>query len=149
MSLCGRLLVGQLVEQPVHGQVGIAADGRGEVAVVGLVQGVVAFGFRPVDRLLHAPQDGVVHGRSSGRPATCSSTRLISKRLSRLSHGIPSSRTNEVKSRSLVSGWRRVNAPQEQQFALRQVLGHRFVGRQHELFDDLMAGVVFDDLWRR
>ncbi len=39
-----------------------------------------------------------------------------------------------------------MNAAEEQDVLLRQLLGHGLVGGQHELLDDLVALVVFDHL---
>ena len=67
-----RLLAGrQGVKHAMHGQVRVAANRRGEVAVVLAVESVVPFIGRAIDRLLHAAEHGVVHCMFAGRAGNC------------------------------------------------------------------------------
>ena len=58
----GAAAVGDGIERPMHGEVGIAADGGGEVAVAVARKRVVAVLLRAVGRAGEASQHGVVHG---------------------------------------------------------------------------------------
>ena len=124
-------------------QVGIAADRRGEVAVVLAGQGVVPLGLGGVAW----PVSGCAAARSGRRiPRACRSSRLStrwsSNRLWGWSRTRPRLRTNSANSVELERLGVGMRPPQEADFLLGQAGGDGLVGRQHEFLDDLVALVV-------
>ena len=130
------------LQQPVNGQVGIAADRRGEMAVALAGQRVVLLFFRTVDRPLHRAQHCIVDGAllwAAGYPiqkllqleAAFQALGLEAQIGDELSEGFEFPRCGGL-----------VDAAEEEQSAAVEHLGHRLVGPQHELFDDLMADGV-------
>ncbi len=127
------------IEQPMDRQVGIAADRRGEVAIAFAGQGIMPLFRRTVDRALQAPQHRVVDGVLV-RLARDQAQQLLQLEPAFQAVGRQAQAADEFgQGLQLARVGGLMHAPQEMQIGLGQQLGHGLVGRQHELFDDLMA----------
>ena len=136
------LALEQRDELAVDLQVGIAADRRGEVAIVVAGQGVMPLVLGRVDRLLQAAQQAVVDGVLLG---------LAGRLLEDALELEPALRQVEREAQAagelgelveLVRLGVGVHPAEEAGVMLGQVRRDRLVGRQHELLDDLVALVV-------
>ena len=149
MSLCGFAFGEQRIDQAVDGEVGIAADRRGEVAVALAGQGVVAVFLGAVDGALQAAEHGVVDGVFFGA-AVDRAEELLQFEAAFQAAGLEAEFGDEsgegVQFARVGAG---VHAAQEGGAGFEQRVGDGFVGGEHELFDDLMAFGVFDDVRRR
>ena len=125
-------------------RVGIAADGRREVAIAIAGQGVVALFLGTVNGPLHRPQHGVVHRMLLGKRGHRVEQLLQLEAVVQAAHGQAQLADELVQGAKLVRAGRFVDPPQERQALVAEQFGHRLVGRQHELFDHLVALGVFD-----
>ena len=114
------------------------------VALAG--QGVMALLHRAVDRPLQRAQHGEMHGVLLG-PAYGGGQQLLQLEAALQAAGLVAQFGHELVQRlELLRAGRLVDAAEEVQPAIANRLGHRLVGRQHELLDDLMAFGVLDDV---
>ena len=127
-------------------QVGIAADRRGEMAIALAGQGVMPIFLRTVDGPLQRSQHRIVH-RVLGRLAGDGVQQPLQLEPAFQAVGLQAQAGDEFgQGLQLARVGGLMDAAQKMQIVLVQQLGHRFVGRQHELFDDLMALGVFDQV---
>ena len=139
MSLVGLLAAVETVDQPVDREVGIAADGRREVAVAVAGEGVVAFFLGAVDGPLHRAEHGVVDGVLA-RVALHRVEQLLQLEAVFQVLDFEAELADELGEHlHLARVGAAVDAAEEDQAGVGELLGHRFVRREHELFDDLMA----------
>ena len=130
-------------QQAVDGQVRIAADRGGEVAVAIAGQGVVAL-FLGVDGALQRPQHGEVD-RPVFRPARDGGQQLLQLEAALEVRGGKAKFADELRQGAdfrLAGGW--VDAAEERQPPREEHPRHGLVRREHEFLDDLVALGVLD-----
>ena len=137
------------LDQPVYRQIGIAANRRGEVAIAIAGQRIVAFFLRAVDGPLQRPQHGEVDGVLL-RPAHGRGQQLLQGEAAFETLRLVAQFGHELGQHAqLFRAGRLVNAAEEVQPVVAKRFGHRLVGRQHELLDDLVALGVLDHMGAR
>ena len=137
--LLGLLAAVERVDEPVHREVRVAADGRREVAVAVAGQRVVAFVLRAVDGPLHRAERGVVD-RVLARVALHRVEQLLQLEAVFQVLDLEAQLADELGEQlHLARVGAAVHAAQEEQAGVFQLLGDRLVGGEHELFDDLVA----------
>ena len=137
------------IQQPVDRQVGIAADGRGEMAVALAGQGVVAFFLGAVDRPLQRAEHGEVDGMLLG-PSHGGGQQLLQLEAALQAVGLVAQFGHELLEQlDFRRAGRLVDAAEEVEPAVAERFGHGLVGGQHELLDDLVALGVFDHVGPR
>ena len=140
----GAFAIDQIAHHAVDDQVGVAPNGRSKMAIGLTVQGVMSNFFRAVDRLLHAPQNGVVNGMLFGHFFRCFNDPFHFKTVLKVV-AFDSEAADEIgQIRQFGFGRLRMDSSHQEKFLIDHSLGNRFVGRQHEFFDDLMAFGVLD-----
>src|SRR5437867_1893940 len=128
-------------EDAVHDQVGIAADGRGEVGVAGGGEAEVAECLRRVARLLHGTEEDGVDETLLG-----TSLHLLEDGGERLGRRAPllhpqaePEALEEASQLGLaLRGRRLVHAVEEAELPARELARHGLVGGEHELLDHLV-----------
>ena len=138
----GRLSSQEGRELAVDLEVGIAADRRGEVAIILARQRVMAFGLRRVDRLLEAPEQAEVDGVCLGLVGRLGEDALeLEPALGVLD--LDAEAAGEVgEVLELARLGVGVDPAEEPGLGGGQVRGDGLVGGEHELLDDLVAHVV-------
>ena len=131
-------------------EVRIAANRRREVAVAVAGQGVVAFFLGAVDGPLHRAERGVVDGMFA-RVALHGVEQLLQLEAVFQVLDFVAQLADELGEQllHLPRVGAAMHAAQENPAGVVELLGHRFVRREHELFDDLMAFGVLDRDGRR
>ena len=125
-------------------EVGIAADGRGEVRVVDLGQAVVADVLRRVDGQLHRPQDLDADELFAGEALGLLEDALEVPRadLGRLGQGQPEIQDEVPELFEVGDAGRRVDPVDRRDLLLREPPGHGDVGGDHEFLDEPMGLVA-------
>src|SRR5271165_5772901 len=126
----------------MHLEVWITSDRRSEVAIVVTGQRIVAFMLGRVNRLLQAPQEAEVHRVFLGLTRRLAEDSLKLESALRQLEREPQTAGKLGEAVELERVRVGVNSSQEAGVILGQVRRDRFVGRQHELLDDLVALVV-------
>ncbi len=142
----GAFALNEQREQAVDVEVGVAADGAGEVAVVVGGEGVVADDFGGVLGLLHTAEEGVVNGLFERGAASAVEQRLqLGATLGVLQREAESG--DELAEKLGLAGIGvPVDATEKRDVLAVQGFGDGDVRGKHELFDDLVTGVVGGDM---
>ncbi len=112
----------------------------------------MAFFHGAVDRLLEAAQQGIVDGVSLGLAGRLTQNSLQRESIQFAGHFVAEAVSEVGKGLEFVRFGSRMHPAQEGDRRIcatsspGQMLGHRFVGRQHEFLDDLMAHVVLEEM---
>ena len=123
-------------------EVGIAADRRGEVAIILAGEGVMPFGLGGVDRLLEAPEQAEVDGVGFGLVGGLRQDALEFEPAAGVLDFDPQAVGEVGEVLELAGLGVGVGSAEEADLGVGQVRGDGLVGREHELLDDLMAHVV-------
>ena len=129
----------QFSQDTVDRQVGIAADGRSEVAIAIAGQGIVAFFLRAIGRPHERTQHGEMDRPLLGPTDDCVQELLQLEAAAQVSNLNAEFLDEFAEGLDLGRAGRLVDASQKGELLGVNRLGDGLVGRQHEFLDDLMA----------
>lgn len=131
-------------ERPMHGEVGVAADGAGEMAVIGFGESVVPQRLRGVARALERTQQARFEKVFFGRAGNAFEELLDFAARVRMADGVAEGAREFAPFLQFLGIGVFMDAGKDGDFPTAKLGGDGLVGEEHELLDELMGHVVFD-----
>ena len=130
----------------MHDQIGIAADRGCEMGVLTFAQSEMPQGIHGITGASHRPQKTDLECRSDRKLLETEQQLLNFRPLHQIAAGDPMGEHVLTKFLQTMRLRRFVDPVDRRNSHLNQSTRHRFVGEEHEFFDELMGDIVFDAL---